>query len=140
MRDALANRDIVTVYALLQRFGISQRAIAARTGQSQSEISEILTRRRQVSSYNVLVRIAEGSWRPARLARPGLRHRHPRTHRMPADNLINQTYETGLDPHEGVEASGVQQLVSVRWNPSYADRAGQAVGTVVAVPVRVFLT
>ena len=59
MRRALATRDIATVFRLLQRYGVSQRRIAAFTGQSQSEISEILGGRRVVS-YEVLVRIAEG--------------------------------------------------------------------------------
>jgi hypothetical protein len=59
MRGALAAHDIGTVFRLLQRHGVSQRRIAARTGQSQSEISEILAGRR-VTSYAVLVRIAEG--------------------------------------------------------------------------------
>ncbi len=60
MRQALASHDMVTVYRLLQRFGMSQRAIAARTGQSQSEISEILSKRRRVLSYELLARIAGG--------------------------------------------------------------------------------
>ncbi|WP_424533930.1 helix-turn-helix domain-containing protein [Sphaerisporangium viridialbum] len=59
MRQALAVRDIATVYMLLQRVGVSQRRIAALTGQSQSEISEILNGR-QVMAYDVLVRIADG--------------------------------------------------------------------------------
>ncbi|MEV6984795.1 helix-turn-helix transcriptional regulator [Sphaerisporangium sp. NPDC051017] len=59
MRQALASRDIATVYLLLQRVGVSQRRIAALTGQSQSEISEILNGR-QVMAYDVLVRIADG--------------------------------------------------------------------------------
>ncbi|GAA3805159.1 helix-turn-helix transcriptional regulator [Sphaerisporangium flaviroseum] len=59
MRQALAQRDIATVYLLLQRVGVSQRRIAALTGQSQSEISEILNGR-QVMAYDVLVRIADG--------------------------------------------------------------------------------
>ena len=42
MRAALAARDIAGVFRLLQRVGVSQRRIAALTGQSQSEISEIL--------------------------------------------------------------------------------------------------
>ena len=45
MRQALAGRDIATVYLLLQRVGVSQRRIAALTGQSQSEVSEILNGR-----------------------------------------------------------------------------------------------
>ncbi len=59
MRTALAARDIAMVFRLLQRVGVSQRRIAALTGQSQSEISEILSGR-QVVSYDVLARIADG--------------------------------------------------------------------------------
>jgi plasmid maintenance system antidote protein VapI len=60
MRRHLAARDIRSVYRLLQRFGVSQRAIAARTGQSQSEISEIIAGLRKVISYDLLERIAVG--------------------------------------------------------------------------------
>jgi transcriptional regulator with XRE-family HTH domain len=59
MRAALAARDISAVFRLLQRMGVSQRHIAALTGQAQSEISEILAGR-QVVSYDVLARIADG--------------------------------------------------------------------------------
>jgi transcriptional regulator with XRE-family HTH domain len=59
MRTALAARDVATVFRLLQRFGVSQRRIAALTGQSQSEVSEILGGR-HVVSYDVLTRIADG--------------------------------------------------------------------------------
>src|SRR5919198_680226 len=59
MRDALLNRDVSTVYRLLRRYGVSQRQIAALTGQSQSEVSEIL-KGRQVMAYDVLARIADG--------------------------------------------------------------------------------
>jgi transcriptional regulator with XRE-family HTH domain len=59
MRDALAARDISSVYRLLRRVGVSQRQIAAMTGQSQSEVSEIL-KGRQVMAYDVLARIADG--------------------------------------------------------------------------------
>ena len=57
MRDALARREISSVYRLLRRHGVSQRQIAALTGQSQSEVSEIL-KGRQVMAYDVLTRIA----------------------------------------------------------------------------------
>jgi hypothetical protein len=60
MRRAVAVRDIGTVFRILQKVGVSQRAIAARTGQSQSEISEIIAGHRQVVSYDVLERIATG--------------------------------------------------------------------------------
>ena len=59
MRDALARRDISEVYRQLRRHGVSQRQIAASTGQSQSEVSEIL-KGRQVMAYDVLARIADG--------------------------------------------------------------------------------
>ena len=60
MRALLAAHDIAGVYRLLNSHGVSQRAIAARTGQSQSEVSEIIAGQRHVYAYNVLVRIADG--------------------------------------------------------------------------------
>ena len=77
MRYCLARRDIAGVYRLLQRVGVSQRAIAALTGQAQSEISEILGGR-QVVSYDLLVRIADGLRRPARPDGPRVRRDHRR--------------------------------------------------------------
>ncbi len=59
MKRALAGRDISSVYRLLRRIGISQRHIASLTGQSQSEVSEIL-KGRQVMAYDVLARISDG--------------------------------------------------------------------------------
>ncbi|PPK71057.1 helix-turn-helix transcriptional regulator [Actinokineospora auranticolor] len=59
MRDALARRDIGEVFRLLGTSGVSQRRIAALTGQNQSEVSEIV-KGRQVQSYDVLARVAEG--------------------------------------------------------------------------------
>jgi transcriptional regulator with XRE-family HTH domain len=59
MRAALARRDISTVYRLLTQAGVAQRVIAQATGQSQSEVCEILNGRR-VMAYDVLVRIAAG--------------------------------------------------------------------------------
>jgi transcriptional regulator with XRE-family HTH domain/tetratricopeptide (TPR) repeat protein len=59
MKRALVDRDISSVYRLLRREGISQRQIAALTGQSQSEVSEIL-KGRQVMAYDVLARISDG--------------------------------------------------------------------------------
>ncbi|WP_158879874.1 helix-turn-helix transcriptional regulator [Amycolatopsis anabasis] len=59
MREALAAREISSVYRLLRKEGVSQRQIAAMTGQSQSEVSEIL-KGRQVMAYDVLARIADG--------------------------------------------------------------------------------
>jgi transcriptional regulator with XRE-family HTH domain len=60
MREALAARNMRVVFRILQyRTGMSQRGIAERTGQSQSEISEVMGGR-HIVSYDVLVRIAEG--------------------------------------------------------------------------------
>lgn len=59
-RELLAARDVRAIYEFLQRMGVSQRRIAALTGQSQSEISEILSGQRQVMAYDLLVRIADG--------------------------------------------------------------------------------
>ncbi|MGW4830495.1 helix-turn-helix domain-containing protein [Amycolatopsis japonica] len=59
MRRALHGRDIGAVFALLKRHGVSQRRISALTGQSQSEVSEIVNGR-QVMAYDVLQRIAAG--------------------------------------------------------------------------------
>jgi transcriptional regulator with XRE-family HTH domain len=58
-RRALASRDIGTVYRLLKQHGVSQRAIGHVTGQSQSQISEIIAGR-PVLQAHVLERIADG--------------------------------------------------------------------------------
>ncbi|MGH4023845.1 MAG: helix-turn-helix domain-containing protein, partial [Pseudonocardiaceae bacterium] len=55
----LAAHDIGGLYRLLKDAGLTQRDIARLTGQSQSEVSEILGGRR-VLSYAVLERIATG--------------------------------------------------------------------------------
>jgi hypothetical protein len=55
MRSALASRDVATIYRLLTEQGVLQRTIAALTGQSQPEASEILNGR-QVMGYDVLAR------------------------------------------------------------------------------------
>lgn len=59
MRDALAARDIGTVYRLLIDTGVPQRAIAGLTGQSQSEVHDVL-HGRVVKQYDTLERIAAG--------------------------------------------------------------------------------
>jgi transcriptional regulator with XRE-family HTH domain len=58
-RVVLVARDIGGVYRLLKREGLTQREIARRAGQSQSEVSEIL-RGRQVRDVTVLERIVDG--------------------------------------------------------------------------------
>ncbi len=59
MRAALAARDVTLVYRLLSQRGVTQREIARRTGQLQSEVSNIL-KGRQVRDVTVLERIADG--------------------------------------------------------------------------------
>lgn len=59
MRQALARQDISAVYRLLRDTGVSQRRIADAVGQSPSEVCEIIAGR-EVSSYRVLARIADG--------------------------------------------------------------------------------
>ena len=60
MRVALARHDLGAVFKLMQRYGFSQRAIAALTGIAQSEVSEILCGRRKVQAYSVLERLVVG--------------------------------------------------------------------------------
>jgi transcriptional regulator with XRE-family HTH domain len=67
VRPILAALDISALYRLLGDAGISQRQIATCTGQSQSEVSEIVAGRRRVESHQVLVRIAEGFGIPREL-------------------------------------------------------------------------
>jgi hypothetical protein len=62
-RQACAARDVGALFRLLQHHGVSQRRIAAATGQSQSEIPEILKGRR-VRHVDVLERIADGLGTP----------------------------------------------------------------------------
>lgn len=59
MREALAARDVSSVYRMLRRVGISQRQIAALTGQSILEVSDVL-KGREVVDCGVLTRIADG--------------------------------------------------------------------------------
>jgi len=60
MRQALAHHDLQTVFRLMQRHGVPQRAIAALTGLAQSDVSAIVCGKRQVTAYTVLERLAQG--------------------------------------------------------------------------------
>lgn len=59
LRPDLARQDVAALYRFLQRRGWSQNQIGQATGQSQPEVSAILKGRR-VTSYEVLVRVADG--------------------------------------------------------------------------------
>lgn len=68
LRAAIARHDFGTVYQVLRdEVGLSQRRIASLTGQSQSEVSEILSGR-QVLMYSVLRRIVTGLEIPPEMA------------------------------------------------------------------------
>ncbi|MGH3826934.1 MAG: helix-turn-helix domain-containing protein, partial [Pseudonocardiaceae bacterium] len=58
-RAVLDARDVAGVFRLVRRMGVSQREIGRRTGQSQSEVSDIL-RGRQVLNVTVLERVCDG--------------------------------------------------------------------------------
>ncbi|MGH3829366.1 MAG: helix-turn-helix domain-containing protein [Pseudonocardiaceae bacterium] len=58
-RVVLGARDVAGVFRLLKRLGVSQREIGRRTGQSQSEVSDIM-RGRQVLNVTVLERVCDG--------------------------------------------------------------------------------
>lgn len=60
MRVALAAHDLRSVFLFLHQRGFSQRRIGGLTGQSQSEISAICNDGREVGTYGVLLRIADG--------------------------------------------------------------------------------
>ncbi|HYZ08487.1 MAG TPA: helix-turn-helix transcriptional regulator [Pseudonocardiaceae bacterium] len=59
VRRILIERDIAALYRVLKDAGLTQRRIAVLTGQSQSEVSEILKGRR-VRDVTVLERICDG--------------------------------------------------------------------------------
>jgi transcriptional regulator with XRE-family HTH domain len=90
MAAALAVRDVPTLFRQLQRYGISQRRIAAATGQAQSEISEILNGR-QVTSYPVLERICLGLGIPRGLM--GLAYQPPPTRQPATTDATMDTWE-----------------------------------------------
>lgn len=60
VRRILAALDIGALYRILQDAGVSQRQIAGLTGQSQSEVSEIVAGRRKVENHQLLKRIVTG--------------------------------------------------------------------------------
>ncbi|MGH3938811.1 MAG: helix-turn-helix domain-containing protein [Pseudonocardiaceae bacterium] len=60
VRPILAVLDIGALYRILQGAGVSQRKIAGLTGQSQSEVSDIVAGRRKVENHQLLKRITTG--------------------------------------------------------------------------------
>jgi transcriptional regulator with XRE-family HTH domain len=60
IRLALAHHDIGAVFRLMQRYGYSQRAIAALTGMHQGEVCDVIAGRRLIGAYAILDRIVDG--------------------------------------------------------------------------------
>lgn len=60
MRDVLGARDITGLFRFLRSRGFSRSALAAATGLSETRVREIVQGRQQVTSYEVLERIADG--------------------------------------------------------------------------------
>jgi transcriptional regulator with XRE-family HTH domain len=104
MRTALAQRDIARVYKLLTAAGISQHGIARLTGQSQSEVSEVLSGR-QVKQVDVLERICDGLGAPAAVAELGL---HPAA----AVWFVVKATEVAVHPAHARPAPGLIPLKS----------------------------
>ncbi len=102
LRRILTARDIGALYGALKGFGLSQRQIAARTGQSQSEVSEIL-RGRQVRDVTVLERIADGLGIPRGYLRLG-----------DADSAYAEG-EGGVDPEVDEEMQRRVLIAATSW-------------------------
>ncbi|MBC2908313.1 helix-turn-helix domain-containing protein [Streptomyces cupreus] len=65
VREALRARDISAVFRHAQQYaGASQARIATATGMTQARVSEIISRRREVSRLDVYERIADGLHMP----------------------------------------------------------------------------
>jgi transcriptional regulator with XRE-family HTH domain len=92
MLAALGRRDIASVFRQLQHLGLSQRRIAARTGQNQSEVGEVVSGSRVVSSYDVLARVAQGLGIPRGLL--GLAYTAPSGAAITADGLCPHCVST----------------------------------------------
>ncbi|MGH4011070.1 MAG: helix-turn-helix domain-containing protein [Pseudonocardiaceae bacterium] len=112
MQAALAARDVTLVYRLLSQRGVTQREIARRTGQSQSEVSNIL-RGRQVRDVTVLERIADGLGIPrARMRLAGIAasedgsYREDVTDAGPPEEVIAEMFRRHLLALGAITAAG----------------------------------
>ncbi|MCA1604048.1 MAG: helix-turn-helix domain-containing protein, partial [Acidobacteria bacterium] len=108
MRAALAARDIGAVYRALTTLGVSQRQIATLTGQSQSEVSEII-KGRVVQNYGLLERIAEGLGIPRELM--GLSYGEASSESVD-DAYSGAEAEDGSDPEVEVEEVRRRALIA----------------------------
>jgi transcriptional regulator with XRE-family HTH domain/tetratricopeptide (TPR) repeat protein len=60
MRDILASRDIAALFGFLRRRGLSRARIAGLTGLSETRVRQIWQGKQQITSYEVLERLAHG--------------------------------------------------------------------------------
>lgn len=95
VRVVLSDRDVGAAYRALRDFGVSQRRIAALTGQSQSEVSDVINDRRQVRDVEVLERICLGVGIPL----PAVRL----LDKSPDEDAAYSDKVTVADPAEGDE-------------------------------------
>jgi transcriptional regulator with XRE-family HTH domain len=110
VRVALAARDIGALYRLFKRLGVTQRQIAGLTGQSQSEVCEIL-KGRQVLNVLVLERIADGFGIPRERMGLGYGEKGPRA--PSTDGAVDEKVKRRVL----IAAAMGQPLLSVRGEP-----------------------
>jgi transcriptional regulator with XRE-family HTH domain len=110
LRAALRARDIGALYRLLKRLGVSQRQIAGLTGQTQSEVCEILGGRQVVNVW-VLERIADGLSLPR--ARIGLSYGEEGPDRTP----VAEEWSDEVKRRILIAAGMSQPFLSVRGEP-----------------------
>lgn len=60
LRDCLAEQDIRTLFLFLRDRGFSRSALAAASGLAETRVRSISQGKQLVTSYDVLVRIADG--------------------------------------------------------------------------------
>lgn len=61
VRDAVSARDIPALLRLVQQYtGVSQGRLASALGMAQGRVNEIINRRREVTTFDVIERIATG--------------------------------------------------------------------------------
>jgi transcriptional regulator with XRE-family HTH domain/tetratricopeptide (TPR) repeat protein len=60
LRDVLAGRDMTALFRFLRRRGLSRARIAGLTGLSETRVRQIWQGRQQITSYEVLERLAHG--------------------------------------------------------------------------------
>src|SRR5262245_13601029 len=58
--DALQSRDVAAIFHLARKYGISQQRISTNIGLVQGRVSQIMTGKRQVTSFELMERIAHG--------------------------------------------------------------------------------